>query len=675
MTAALAVSVCLVAALPGHGDYIAAREAERRQDYAAAITVYAKCIEHGTSLTPYAHLRIAHCHALANEFDKATARYRYILDELPEGPWTTMAQAYYASFLATQEKAAEAAPLFKTLVALQPQPWWFARYRWLAAANQLALPEDQEQGYDYFANLVEETLFRSTRLRAARQLAQSPEPNHQYMAARGMCRAGAFTETRKLLIDLVSGACTGNPPAPNATSLDAWTLHGTSERPPWQKNLAASMDIDGIKRLWLAALAGHALQTDDPKQAHTACRVLATHHADSREAGEALWALARYYEREDKPRLAAEQYVRLAALCAQHRRADNALLAAGKLFMRLKEDTQALDTFTRLRDGHPESAHLPAACYLRAYLHGKSGKRGAQQRDYAAACLAGVGQYYAHRAHHYLQAKTAKDTPSFASNLKVDGTHSFVRPFSLAAPPTPRINLGDDVRFRRLTFFGQRGMEEGEWEALGIARALADTPATAADAYLAMAEAGFACSAKEMARSAQWGIEDGQPSVARQRLKYPRAYWKEVCALGKETRVDPYLILAVARQESTFRPALSSSAGAQGVMQVMPATAKWLARIEPALTIIQAQRLDLPANSLRVGTYYLSRMIRQFDGNIVYALAAYNAGPGNVRKWRKRSPHGDLDDFIETLPYRETSHYVKAVLGNYAAYHSLYPPP
>ena len=67
-------------------------------------------------------------------------------------------------------------------------------------------------------------------------------------------------------------------------------------------------------------------------------------------------------------------------------------------------------------------------------------------------------------------------------------------------------------------------------------------------------------------------------------------------------------------------------------------------------------------------------VVERSDGNLVYALASYNAGPGNCDKWRTRLPKADLEVFVEAIPFSETRNYVKLVLGNYAAYHSLYPP-
>lgn len=104
----------------------------------------------------------------------------------------------------------------------------------------------------------------------------------------------------------------------------------------------------------------------------------------------------------------------------------------------------------------------------------------------------------------------------------------------------------------------------------------------------------------------------------------------------------------------------------------MPATAEWLAKKEPALGPEVAGHLEQPEHSLRMGAHYLRRMLDREDGNIAYAAGAYNAGPGNVGKWRKAQPGQELEKFIEEIPFSETHGFVCKVLGNYAAYRSLY---
>ena len=246
--------------------------------------------------------------------------------------------------------------------------------------------------------------------------------------------------------------------------------------------------------------------------------------------------------------------------------------------------------------------------------------------------------------------------------------------------PLPQAIL-DEARIKRLFFFGAHGLEAGEWEALHLCMCLKDCKEPS-PYYRALAEAGYLHMALEHADARGWGMKDGPSgagpagdarTIERLRFEFPLVFWPSLSAVAKEAGVDPLLLLAMAKQESTFRARVSSQAGAQGLMQVMPATAHWLAKVEPNVTAAHVRSLQSPSNSIRLGAYYLLRMIDGSDGNLVYALASYNAGPGNCRKWRKRFPNYDVDRFIEAIPFGETQRYVTAVLGYYAAYHSLYP--
>jgi soluble lytic murein transglycosylase len=228
-------------------------------------------------------------------------------------------------------------------------------------------------------------------------------------------------------------------------------------------------------------------------------------------------------------------------------------------------------------------------------------------------------------------------------------------------------------QFKRLHFFGKYGLAEGEWEALDLLEKLQKDPAHEA-IYQAIAETGFAHTALQFALAHGWGIAaNGDKTLALRRLELPRAYWSEVTQLAKQTGVDPYLILAIAKQESTFRATVVSHAGASGVMQLMPKTAQWLQSKDPDIPAGASNNLKCPINSISLGANYIEQMIDRSGGNLIYAVASYNGGPGNVDKWRKQFPTDNLDAFIDSIPYEETKDYVRKVLGYYMGYRSLYP--
>jgi soluble lytic murein transglycosylase len=138
------------------------------------------------------------------------------------------------------------------------------------------------------------------------------------------------------------------------------------------------------------------------------------------------------------------------------------------------------------------------------------------------------------------------------------------------------------------------------------------------------------------------------------------------------------LLMAVARQESNFDPRAISHAGARGMMQLMPATARSVAR---GLKIRYSRgRLTTdPAYNVRLGRSYLKEMLARYKNSYILAIASYNAGPHNVKKWIRQNGDpraGGIDpiDWIELIPFNETRNYVQRVLGNLQVFrHRLQP--
>ncbi len=148
--------------------------------------------------------------------------------------------------------------------------------------------------------------------------------------------------------------------------------------------------------------------------------------------------------------------------------------------------------------------------------------------------------------------------------------------------------------------------------------------------------------------------------------EYPAPYDMEVRLAEAAERLPQGILWAVMRQESGFDPDAISPAGAVGLMQLMPETARGIAE-EMELPTADA-RLTNPGYSIRVAARLLHKLLEQFHGAVPLALAAYNGGAESVERWSSRSPGLELDTFVERIPFRETRDYVARVMGNLARY-------
>ena len=131
--------------------------------------------------------------------------------------------------------------------------------------------------------------------------------------------------------------------------------------------------------------------------------------------------------------------------------------------------------------------------------------------------------------------------------------------------------------------------------------------------------------------------------------------------------IDPLVVLSLIRQESAFNPRAKSIVGARGLMQLMPQTAKQFN------TKIRPHHLKKPKLNIRIGTKLLRKLLKRYQGNLIYALAAYNAGESKANKWIKNRFTGNkAEDIIEEIPYKETRLYVKLIYRNLFFYNMLF---
>ncbi len=160
-------------------------------------------------------------------------------------------------------------------------------------------------------------------------------------------------------------------------------------------------------------------------------------------------------------------------------------------------------------------------------------------------------------------------------------------------------------------------------------------------------------------------------------LAYPRpARWQSaVTKAAKTSDVDEALVWAVMREESSFRPGAVSPANAFGLMQLILPTGRAMAKQAGVAGAVDATRLKQPSLNIQLGTRYLGKLARRFESHPALMAAGYNAGPGGPSKWLRkyRADHkGELDVFVETIPYDETRGYVKRVVTSWLRYRYLW---
>jgi len=144
-------------------------------------------------------------------------------------------------------------------------------------------------------------------------------------------------------------------------------------------------------------------------------------------------------------------------------------------------------------------------------------------------------------------------------------------------------------------------------------------------------------------------------------LRFPIGFAEHVNFYASKYGIPNEWVFAIIRQESAYSPEANSSVGAQGLMQIMPTTGAALAR-ETKIKGYTVSDLRNPELNIQLGTYYLASLRKQYNGNMLLASAAYNAGPSRVNAWTKEDLGLDIEMWIETIPYKETREYVKNIL-------------
>ncbi len=382
----------------------------------------------------------------------------------------------------------------------------------------------------------------------------------------------------------------------------------------------------------------------------------------------------RAWQREERGQFATalQLYRRIRRRHRYGSRAADSFFREGLLFYRQERYDSALATWTALIASYPQSSAATASSYWRAkclLALGRAEEAGAALK---AVVEADPISYYAYRARDALNG-IGDTTEYFRFNDVVDFEVCRQWLDSIAGEAAQPLSVRDSLAYRTGILLAVSGLpRHAEYYLEPILLSNSTNLPLQFELAAVYAMCGYPTLSYRAARPLAWRIPQehrGTMPLGVHAMLYPDAFSDVITRSALTHDVEPTLVSAVIRQESIFDPRIVSPVGAIGLMQIMPATGREIARDLGEHFI--ADSLYVANVNIRYGSYYVKKLLNRFDGNIVLALAGYNGGPHNAARWYERNKGQEFDLFIENIGYTETRGYVKRVLSNYWTYNRL----
>jgi soluble lytic murein transglycosylase len=668
-----------------------ARTYEGQGDCTSALIHYEHYLSKSQVLADLVYEWIGDCHDAGGRTSESLAAYRQALD--------------YASSTTRQvnlrEKAAEA------LLALEEFESALVEYDKIL---EVAQTDYTRAKAEYLSGQVLAAAAQSeaAHVRYRRAVDNYPSAEYAYYALTELVDAGVeVDEFLRGLVDYYAGELYPDAYGAAVGAFDRYLAGGPTDRVDealFRKALAqrASDDYYGalltlrelirdhpdsqwLARAWLESgdtLAG----MDRTKQAISNYQDFAAQYPADDLAPEALWRAAKLREDQGAHQEAAGLFQDVQATFPDSKRAGESLWRAGWARYRNGDTEGANSNWQVLVEDYPRSSHRDRGLYWLGKLGAAppSGEEGA----YWDRLVAEHPQSY-----YGLRARQIRADESITATRMITGTIdpptwdvestgkellTWLGEWTTVPTDTARIalpgNLPQDLdpeRGEALMAIGLRREALDVFDDLFTA-ARSDPLSLAQVALFFKDQGAHGLAARAALRLAGlWpeGSIDSAPVVLR-RLAFPLAYVDLLSSEALSFDVDPLLLAALVRQESLFEPTATSWAGARGLGQVMPATGEGIAR-RLEMEEFAPEDLYRPSVSMQFAAFYLATQMSVFDDQILVALAAYNGGPGNARRWLETAG-GDLDLFVETITLSESQRYLQRVFEGYEVYEQLY---
>ncbi len=401
-----------------------------------------------------------------------------------------------------------------------------------------------------------------------------------------------------------------------------------------------------------------------------------------------LMSAARIYERDAKYEEALKTWARVANEYPGSEQASTAVFLMGVVYYRNGDFVSALDSFNRSLSLSQMAADKARALLWIGKTRQKLGDTQPAMDAWRLAQDRDPGGYYSERARELL-VEQAPFTPSAFTNLTPDlvaerkDADTWVR-LTFNLPADTNLDgldvLASDGRIIRGTELWELGLNEDARLEFENLRAELEANRDAVGSYRLinyLLKLGLYRSAVFAARQTLTlaGLDEHTESMMAppyfSRVRYGLYYSELVTAKAEAEGFDPLFIFSVIRQESLFEGFVRSSAGARGLMQVIPSTGGQIVSQLGWPPNYDEKDLYRPDVSVAFGTHYLASNRRLLDGDLYATLAAYNGGPGNALEWKKLAGE-DPDLLLETIRFEETRNYIRNIFEIYAVYKRLY---
>jgi soluble lytic murein transglycosylase len=658
--------------------FLMARAYEELGDWQGAMAAYQAYLDSGDdTLAVDAYEGIGDAAMLALDYERAAQAYADGLRAAPDNSWAVHMRESIAQAELAQGNPQAAIEQYDAILSIAQVRTYRAKILYLAGQAWMAAG-DAEAAYERYTQAVSRYPEAYNSYLALVELVNAGVPVDDYQRGLADYYAQAYQPAIEALVRYIEA----NPQSHKgdahwylALSLKANgdLLLGVQQ---FQELIKTYAQNEHVADAWLEIAEAYTWR-DDPDQAIITYRTFADEYPQSPLAVTALWKAAQLELAGDDLETAAASFRDLATRYPDADDAPEALFKAALLDYRRAEFEAARDGWQALIQDYPDS---PAGLAARFWL-GKAwlalDNPGEANAAFEMARQWGTASYYGLRAAEILDAPPA-DLPSPADP---EGDQADAETWLASwLPITHTLELAAldpaiarSAVFRRgdaLLAVGRRADALSEFNTVNDK--WWDDPLAMYQLALAFRDRGLYRLSIICAERLIWlspASSRAEVPVYIQRLSYPLHYQDLILSEAQAQGIDPLLLFALIRQESLFEPSITSPADARGLTQIIPATGDWIAG-RLGWGELGENDLWLPYVNIQFGIWYLNLQLSTFDGELIPALVAYNAGPGHVHEWLADA--SDVDLFVETMPFVEPRSYVERVWENYAYYRRLY---